>query len=647
MSLFRINILLIVIFLSLNVTAQVTSGTFERIKNKYPGESIVKLKDHEYLKIDIIKGELKCQLERTEQIIFLKNIKGEATSRSVYSSYLKKLIEFEAFIYNEENGKISKKRVKTFDKLTGIDDDVFYDDLTEYKFTFPNVHEGSIIELKTVHDFSKPQLTNLFLIDDYIPVVDYQLKIDYNADIEMDFVELFHNSKLTPVEDSTGTKRKSYILLASDLNKISEKKYQTPPRYNISQLIPIINTYYYQGEKKKVLENTDDLYQFYYSFIKDLDQQLNTSELDSIVETLVCNEDTELQKVQKIYSWVQKNISYIAFEDKMGGFIPRKADLVLKRRHGDCKDMTCLLYFMLKKAGIISYFAWTGTRDLPYSYNDVYTPMCDNHMIVAYLFDDHYYYLDATGSDQMFSDIPYHIQGKEALISIDAATYQIKKIPVIPASINEISDTIFLQVDNTTIKGKVRGNFSGNTRFRIKNILSTDDDQEKKKRLQNSLQLGNNKFSITEYHADEKQESTNTLTLNYQFFLDNYATKYEQQLFINMNLDRSFSHYKLSNTQPYAFKFNHTIALNRTYLLELPENTTVSYMPENKTFESGKCSFSCSYEADSTTLTYRYNVTVDQFLFNEKDYEAWQEFIKNIDNVHNESIILTTNENKN
>ena len=60
---------------------------------------------------------------------------------------------------------------------------------------------------------------------------------------------------------------------------------------------------------------------------------------------------------------------YVAFEDGMGGFVPREAGLVCSRRFGDCKDMASILTAMNRAAGIPAYFTWLGTRDLPYTFS--------------------------------------------------------------------------------------------------------------------------------------------------------------------------------------------------------------------------------------------------------------------------------------
>lgn len=55
------------------------------------------------------------------------------------------------------------------------------------------------------------------------------------------------------------------------------------------------------------------------------------SQLKKLVSELTANAQTDEQKTQLIYAWVQNNIKYIAFEDGLGGFVPRSSRRVSKK----------------------------------------------------------------------------------------------------------------------------------------------------------------------------------------------------------------------------------------------------------------------------------------------------------------------------
>ena len=91
-------------------------------------------------------------------------------------------------------------------------------------------------------------------------------------------------------------------------------------------------------------------------------------ELVSLVAKITADKKTDLEKVKAIYYWTQKNIKYIAFEYALGGFIPRESNEVFRKKYGDCKDNSSMLYRMLEIAGVKGHLTWIGTRSIPYTY---------------------------------------------------------------------------------------------------------------------------------------------------------------------------------------------------------------------------------------------------------------------------------------
>ena len=150
-------------------------------------------------------------------------------------------------------------------------------------------------------------------------------------------------------------------------------------------------------------------------------------------------------QAKALYNWVRNSIKYIAVEDGLGGFIPDNPSAVARKRFGDCKGMSCLLATMMRHAGLDAHECWIGTRDIPYTYTENYTPFVDNHMITAYKHNNTWYFLDATDEFIPFGYPSAFIQGKEALIGIDKENYVLETVPVMspPASKTTIIDRPF------------------------------------------------------------------------------------------------------------------------------------------------------------------------------------------------------------
>ncbi|MCK7531632.1 MAG: hypothetical protein MZV63_11660 [Marinilabiliales bacterium] len=102
----------------------------------------------------------------------------------------------------------------------------------------------------------------------------------------------------------------------------------------------------------------------------------------------------------------------MAYSEGYRGFVPASATEVFISRFGDCKGKSSLIKKMMDIAGLRSYFAWVGTRELPYTYEELPLPSADNHMVVAYPSGDSVFIVDGTFRFIDFGMYPFSIQGK-------------------------------------------------------------------------------------------------------------------------------------------------------------------------------------------------------------------------------------------
>ena len=113
--------------------------------------------------------------------------------------------------------------------------------------------------------------------------------------------------------------------------------------------------------------------------------------------------------------------------------------------------MTNIMYEMLNHVGIKTYFTWIGSRNKPYSYHDVHTPIVDDHMIATIVINDKTIFLDATDNYVPYGMPSAFIQGKEALIGLSDTKYEIVPVPEQPKEKNSTQIETFISFENNTI----------------------------------------------------------------------------------------------------------------------------------------------------------------------------------------------------
>ncbi|MFD2563423.1 DUF3857 domain-containing protein [Aquimarina rubra] len=620
--------------------AQNISPLFEEYKKKYPDEYSVKLLEERNIDIRLKNGEIFITQEVIEENLYLDAAATYRSKESInYSSFFEvESIEAASMIY--ENGKYNKIEVEDFVTKDEMNQS-FYDDSKSINFIYPNLQRGSKSILRYKEKIKNPRFLGTFYFADFHPTVKSKLTITVDKDVSMKFKE-FNTGEL-PVNFSKSEKRGKQVY-RWEVNSVD--KFKLDPgapnfRNTLPHLIPMITEYKSKGEKVKVLGEVSDLYTWYYSLVKNINKTEADQELKKVVKTLTKDKKTNLEKVKAIYYWVQENIKYIAFEYALGGFVPRQANDVFNKKYGDCKDNSSILQEMLEIAGLQGNLTWIGTRSIPYKYDEVPTPAVDNHMILTYIEGDDVYYLDATGR-YIPIDLPTSfIQGKEALISVNEKEFSIKEVPIIDSERNTVIDSTHIKIDDQTIKGIGKFKLSGYSKIDFFNAFEREKKQEDLKAVYTrELRKGNNKFLIENFEEINKYHYEKDFVVNYTFNIQDYINKLDKETYINLNLNKEISQFKLKEDRKTAKEYRYKSHVKYVTTLEIPEDKEVIYVPENFSASTDFFEVSIRYTRRDTSVIYELEMDQNFILLNVKQQKEFNTLIKKIEKNFKEVIVL-------
>jgi hypothetical protein len=190
------------------------------------------------------------------------------------------------------------------------------------------------------------------------------------------------------------------------------------------------------------------------------------TEIAAQVETLAADQADVLSKIDALYTYVSRQIRYVAIEIGIGGYQPHLPADVFKNKYGDCKDKATLLISMLNKIGLRGYPALVGTRGDVEADPAAPTLATFDHMIVvfpvpaslrpavekfpAYDARNQILWMDPTSEFDPLGQVPEMDQGVFALIAYPERG-DLQRIPQAPAEQNgsEYAVNIHLQPDGT------------------------------------------------------------------------------------------------------------------------------------------------------------------------------------------------------
>lgn len=619
--------------------AQKPEEEFAQYQQRYPEANAVIIDKYELMDIRRVADTLQVFSENYEETIYLGEKPSLYAKERVYSSGFSKIKDLKAYTLLPESRKYSELKVTEIKETFDRDAHVFFDDDREITFNFPSLVKGAKSVLKYRRDYKDPRIIGINYFQSYKPIDKTSYTVVFDASVEVE-ADIFNdpNGWITKVETVRPDGRKVITCTAKNVPK-AEFGAQSP---SFQSMVPtvyfrIVSYKKADGSRQPVLSDLDQLFSWYETFVDGLGEPGEA--VVSLVSSIVKPDDQPLDKVRKIYYWVQQNIKYIAFEDGMRGFVPHPGQYVLEKRYGDCKDMSSILVDMLTAAGIEAHHTWIGTRDIPYTYSDTPAPIVDNHMIATCKIDGQWYFLDATGSYTPVFLPTSMIQGKECFISLKDK-YELVKVPVISKETNVLRDSVHITLDKGAVKGngevvmdgyfKVFGNY-----HLIKNSKKDVDDY-----LNRVLTKGSNKFQTGAYTLQNLSDLEVPTRINYDFTVPDYYQEVSGQIFLNMILDRSLVD-GIVEKRKVPLENDYLYTNVNVSVLDLPQGLQVKHLPADESHFSDYFGFDISYEQKENKLIATKKYYVNYLLLQPKDFESWNAAIKKYSAACRNAVVLT------
>ena len=594
--------------LSLFLAWSANSQDLKKYKKLYPNDDVIRLQQEIVLHIKLDNGTFSIKKDVFEEDLYLNNSANYNSKRSLSYATFFNLDTIEASSFSLQDDTYTENKVTNFNEKNNLNDS-FYDDSKELSFIYPKLAKGSKTQLKLQYNIKNPRFLNAFFFGDFYPVIRNKVTIIADKDIELIF-KPFHLENTPKITFKKKKKGKNYEYTWSQLNSKKFDIEADAPSYRsiLPHIIPIITSYKENNETKKLLDGVGGLYSWYYSLVENINKEDTDPELEALVAELIKGKTSDLEKVKALYYWTQKNIKYIAFEYALGGFIPREANDVFQKKYGDCKDNSSILYKMLEIAGLEGNLTWIGTRKIPYTYEEVPTPAVDNHMILSYEYNNKTYYLDATGRYIQIDYPSSFIQGKEALIA-NGKSYKIKKIPVIAANLNTITDSTYLKISGRDIIGSSQTKLSGYLKNNLfYNLENTRKEAAVKELYNKRFSKGSNKFLITSFTEENKFSYEEDFLVRYNFTIQDYVQNIGSEIFINPHINNNIAGIKTKKDRKHAIEFDYKKQYSYTNTIEIPEGYTVSYIPTSVSLGTELLSVNLSYSKVNNTLVCQQDV---------------------------------------
>lgn len=616
--------------------------TLEELQKQYPGKTAVFSNVNRNVDISYSKGvPVAKATEISEMFILDDKANGIYNKDRVYHSSFNELKKVEAYTTAPDGNGTKKMKVSEFKTQSSSSRDIFYDDAKETSFDYPKVVKGSITHVETEHFNKDIHFISPFYFSSYLPVVNATFSLTFPEDMDVKYIIKNDDKKNITVTETKKGRKKKIEFSASNIREFEYFPDAVSPSYYAEHVIVYVTQYKNDDNTIVPVYNTvNELYNWNAGFLKDINT--TPSELLKKVSDSICKgKNTDWEKAQAIYWWVQNHIKYVAFEEGLEGFVPRQAADVCSKRYGDCKDMASLLTALLNTSSLKAYFTWIGTRSIPYTYNEVPLPITDNHMISAVKINGNWIFLDATDPNCIFGFPTSGIQNKQALIGISPEKFELATVPVVAASKNTIVDSTFLTIDKKLLKGYASVDYLGYYGSNVYSSLMFNKGDDERVYARRRMAKGSNKFIMKDYKITFPDTLNKSANISSNFEIPDYVKSIDDEIYINLNLEKLFNYTPVDTAKrKIAVENDYLSNIRQVHVLKIPDGYIMEHLPQNVSVSNRLVDFSIEYKQVKDQVYATQTYVTKTLLIEVADFSEWNAAISKIAPAYKEEIVL-------
>jgi hypothetical protein len=336
-------------------------------------------------------------------------------------------------------------------------------------------------------------------------------------------------------------------------------------------------------------------------------------------------------KLDRITSYIQKNIRYFIVTRGIGGFQAHYAGDIYRNRYGDCKDKTTLLISMLQAIGVRAYYLHVDSERGVIDPNE--PSLLGNHMITAIELPDGendprlmaraktgggktLLIFDPTDETTPVGLVRPQLQGAYGNIA-DGENSRILQIPVLPPDSAGLdrSGTFTMAADGS-ISGDVTDIFNGVDAAHERGFIKENLSKDIRDSLEKSLESDLPGLTFKGYEFHQQDDLDKPISLDLHVNTASYARPAGSLLLVRARVlgshAREVPDLMESKARSYPIEIGHPGRWRDSYDITLPAGYVVDETPDPIDVDMDFASYHSSVSAKGNVLHYQSEYIVKQ-----------------------------------
>lgn len=627
----------ILLFLSLNVFAQDINYSSFTIPEA------LKKNANAVVRINSVNVNLNSPDQMTTTIRRVVTVLNKQGNRHVdaYTHYddNSRIKSIKATVYNDLGIVIKKFKKNDFKDESAIDNNtLFSDSRVKYLDYTPITYPYTIEYLVEKTTDGTAFIRSFIPIDAYYLSVEnstYNLRFSPGMNLRKKEIS-FDDIELIKKEESG-----NYYFQIQHIPAIKPEAYSQAFHEIVPRVLFALNQFSYEGVRGNA-SNWDELGKWVYLALMEDTYDLPAGTV-GMIQNLVKDEETDIDKARKIYQYVQDKTRYISVQIGVGGWKPFKVSEVDKLGYGDCKALTNYTKALLDAVGISSNYAVVFAGSDMRSMDSDFAKLAGTHAILNIPQENgEDIWLECTSQTSPFGYIANFTDNRDVfLVKPEGGKIKRTKKYGVDENTQEIIGHCELDPNgNIIVDASIasRGIQYG-YKYHLKKSSAKEQEEHYKEEWDyiNNLVIDNIEFT------DDREDISFTETI--QFKAGKYASLLGDRMLFNINV--------LSKSEYIPDRYR-----NRTQGVEvlrgfkdsdvvkiiLPEGYSIEALPEGETIETKFGSYIYSLELkDQQTLIYKRELTLLDGVYPKEDYAAFRNFYRSVARKDNLKVSIIKN----
>ena len=594
--------------------------------------SVVRYKSME---IDI-NGPDKAQIKTREVITILDAEAEYELYMFHYSNRFTVLDDAEIKLY-DANGKLLEKHKKkdfsSYSDGSGLVEDGQTYVIKVTAGSYPvTVEKESVYRLKSIY-----VLDNFFFSRPYQSVEFARVSLKYPTSLPVKFKSYHLDAKPTLTKNGSD---EIWLWQARNLAAEFHEASAGDWRFQVPSVFFSMTKFSYDGYAGDMSSWRNIC--LWYNYIVGKNNKLSPENQEEI-KRLVAGAKTDREKVEMLYTYLQKNFRYVSIQLGIGGFRPFPADFVHSKKYGDCKGLSNYMEACLDALGIKSNVAIINGGSTKLDLDTDFPFPNFNHMILMVPLDKDSIWLECTSSYNDFGHLSTFTENRYALL-VTPSGGQLVRTPSSIGTQNKLSINarVKLSADGeaeTTSSLKADREF----KYNMVGISMLSGDKQKEAFLSEYSITQPDEFNI----GFNPSSDSGYIVTNELFWEKGYEFKAGAKIFLKPRIYKIWTE-KLpaDSSRKFDYYLDFPCSKSDTTEYQLPEGFTVESLPKGRSISSSVGLFTSKYWFDDKVKKVFSTAILEIKLFRvpaAKYQEAKQFFDQVLDDGNQKIIVLNNN----